>query len=225
MDPNYRNFLMRRRKKAARSGFLPLLPQLINNALINRARNSGIKRRKSRKGVLPLLPILATLGGIGAISKIGNSIFNRKSGKKKITKGKMAKQILKNMVKRKKRFNIRNRRFNIRKGDLDADFLGEFGGLSDDVITPPTQSTLRQGLNWAKKLFKSKNSKNLLKKIGGTAQKTLLKKIDNMSAKDAEKAVKEAVKGANSASAVNTIMELSGAYPRLSRFTIRKRKL
>lgn len=152
--------LMKRRKQPTRSQISALLPLMRKSG---RKRKVGRPRKNSsRKGIAFLPALMMGLGGLGLFSKLGNSLINRKSGRRKM------------------RFDIRKgMRRRLRKGDLDASFLGEFGGLDDDVITQPTQSLARQALNRLKNVFKSKQTQNILKNVGKTAGQALAKKIQN----------------------------------------------
>lgn len=165
MDSLFRNrqYLMKRRKLPARGNLLPLWPLLLNGGrpITTRKSRKGRSPPKPRKGIAFLPALIAGLGGLSLFSKLGNSLVNRNSGRKK------------RFNVRKKKFDIRKKRFNIRRGDLDANFLGEFGNIDDDVIVPSTQSKTRTLLNFFKKLTKNKAVKNATKNTAGA----LLQKI------------------------------------------------
>lgn len=121
---------------------------------LNKRKSGMRKKRRTRKGFLPfLLPLLGSIATGYATNALGGA-FNaatRRSGYNR------------KLGYNRKKGTIRRRRK--RRGDLDADFLDNFGNIADDIITPPRQrkktiwNTIASGVG---SLFGKKASKKVI---------------------------------------------------------------
>lgn len=188
VDPTYRHLIMQRRKKSNRKGFLPA--------------------------------IMAGLAGVNLISQLGKSFMNRKSGVRKGLSLEMAKRGMKpkrglvgSTGKRKTGFDRnkglrakriikahllgskRKGRYNRRKGELDSNFLSEFGG---DVFNPePTVSKTwgRTAYEALKGIWGSREARKMRDSLAKQGEKALIDKINSLSEAKAKNIASKIVEG------------------------------
>lgn len=201
MDPTYRHLIMARRKQSSkRGGFIPaLLAGLAGANIVAQLgssllkRKSGIKRRASPKLIGLSLPqaqkrLLYSKRKSAVyedpslpLSQLNKrKAFNKKmrtSTHKRLAAFDRNGAVSRNIIKR---HFLRRGKFNRRRGDLDADFLNEFGG---DTFNPePTVGKTARRSLWEgiKSAFGSKVAADIGRKYAKQSEKYIVDKISKL---------------------------------------------
>lgn len=191
MDPTYKALTMRRRKQTNRKGFLPaLMAGMAGVNLLSQLGQSLMRKSGARRGMYKGRTDFTGVkpGMLASVRRSGMRKKKHVKKRKTTTKRKGAFDRRSNHNKQFLKKLIRKSRFSRRKGDLDNDFLSEFGNI--DVEPTRTKSYTRMAWDAIKRTLGKKEISKLGKEVGKKAfnygvdkAETLINKMSEPQAK------------------------------------------